>query len=78
MTALLMGNILYMPHCTQLGKYYLFHVVALKRMTPAKHATVAVPGVMNTIFHASDTGVTTELQFENAIQVEWFDNHIWA
>ena len=42
-------------------------------MTPAKHATFAVPGVMNTIFHASDTGVTTELQFDNAIQVEWFD-----
>ncbi len=42
-------------------------------MTPAKHATFAVPGVMHTILHASDTGVTTELQFENAIQVEWFD-----
>ena len=42
-------------------------------MTPAKHATFAVPGVMNTIFHASDTGVITELQFDNAIQVEWFD-----
>ena len=42
-------------------------------MTPAKHATFVVPGVMNTILHASDTGVTTELQFENAIQVEWFD-----
>ena len=42
-------------------------------MTPAKHATFAVPEVMNTIFHASDTGVTTELQFDNAIQVEWFD-----
>ena len=44
-------------------------------MTPAKHATFAVLGVMNTIilFHASDTGVTTELQFDNAIRVEWFD-----
>ena len=39
-------------------------------MKPAKHA---VPGVIDTIFHASDTGVTTELQFDNAIQVEWFD-----
>ena len=48
MTALLMGNIHYMPHCTQLCK-------------------------LDTIFHASDTGVTTELQFDNAIQVEWFD-----
>ena len=48
-------------------------VVTLKSMTPAKHATFAVPGVVNTIFHASDTGVTTELQFDNAIQVEWFD-----
>ena len=28
---------------------------------------------MDTIFHASDTGVTTELQLDNAIQVEWFD-----
>ena len=42
-------------------------------MTPAKHATFAIPGVMHTIFHASDTGVTTELQFDNAIQVKWFD-----
>ncbi len=42
-------------------------------MTPAKHATFAIPGVMHTIFHASDTGVTTELQFDNAIQVQWFD-----
>ena len=42
-------------------------------MTPAKHAPFAVPEVMNTIFHASDTGVTTELQFDNAIQVDWFD-----
>ena len=42
-------------------------------MKPAKHATFAVPGVMDTIFHASDTGVTTELQLDNAIQVEWFD-----
>ena len=42
-------------------------------MTPAKHATFAVPGVMDTTFHASDTGVTTELQFDNAIQVDWFD-----
>ena len=52
-------------------------------MTPAKHATFAVLGVMNTIFHASDAGVTTELQFDNAIRIEWFDktlkvNHIWA
>ena len=42
-------------------------------MTPAKHAPFAVPEVMNTIFHASDTGVTIELQFDNAIQVDWFD-----
>ena len=42
-------------------------------MTPAKHASFAVLGVMNTIFHASDNGVTTELQFDNAIRVEWFD-----
>ena len=42
-------------------------------MTPAKHATFAVLGVMNTIFHASDAVVTTELQFDNAIRVEWFD-----
>ena len=42
-------------------------------MTPAKHATFAVPEVMDTTFHASDTGVTTELQFDNAIQVDWFD-----
>ena len=42
-------------------------------MTPAKHATFVVPGVMHTILHASDTGVTTELQFDNEIQVEWFD-----
>ena len=42
-------------------------------MTPANHATFAVPGVMDTTFHASDTGVTTELQFDNAIQVDWFD-----
>ena len=46
-----------------------FHVVTLKHMPPAKHATFAVLGV--TIFHASDTGVTTELQFDNAIRVEW-------
>ena len=32
-----------------------------------------VPGVMDTIFHASDTGVTTELQFYNGGQVEWFN-----
>ena len=38
-----------------------------------KYATFAIPGVMNTIFHASDTCVTTELQVDNAIQVEWFD-----
>ncbi len=38
-----------------------FHVVTLKSVTPAKHATFAFPGVMNTIFHASDTGVTTKL-----------------
>ena len=49
------------------------HVVTLNTMTPAKHATLAVPVVMNTIFHASDTGVTTELQFDNSIQVEWFN-----
>ena len=43
-------------------------------MTQAKHATLQVPGVMNTIFHASDTGVTTDVQFDNAIPVvEWFD-----
>ena len=42
-------------------------------MTPAKHATFPVPGVMNTICHASDSGVTTELQYDNGIQVEWFD-----
>ena len=42
-------------------------------MTPAKHATFAFPGVMNTIFHASDTGGTTKLQFDSGIQVEWFD-----
>ena len=42
-------------------------------MTPAKRAMFAVLGVMNTIFHVSDTGVTTELQFDNAIRVEWFD-----
>ena len=42
-------------------------------MTTAKHATFAVIGVMNTILHASDAGVTTELQFDNAIRVEWFD-----
>ena len=42
-------------------------------MTPAKHATFAVHWVMNNISHASDTGVTTELQFDNAIRVEWFD-----
>ncbi len=42
-------------------------------MTPAKHAMFAVPGVTDIIFHASDTGVTTELQFHNGIQVEWFN-----
>ena len=42
-------------------------------MTPEQHATSAFPGVMNTMFHVSDTGVTTELQFDNGIQVEWFD-----
>ena len=42
-------------------------------MTPAKCATFAVPGVMNAMLHASDTGVITELQFDNAIQVEWLD-----
>ncbi len=42
-------------------------------MTPAKHAMFAVLGVMNTIFHVNDIGVTTELQFDNAIRVEWFD-----
>ena len=42
-------------------------------MTPANHATFAVLGIMNTIFHVSDAGVTTELQFDNAIRVEWFD-----
>ena len=41
-------------------------------MEPARHATLAVSGVMNTIFHASDAGVTTEPQFDNGIQVEWF------
>ena len=39
----------------------------------SKHATFAVLGVMATIFHASDAGVTTELQFDIAIRVEWFD-----
>ena len=48
------------------------HVVTLKSMTQTKHATFAVPGVMNTIFHFGDTGVTTEQQFFNCIQVEWF------
>ena len=47
------------------------HVVRLKSTTPAMQTTLAVPEVMNTIFHASDTGVTTELQFDNGIQVEW-------
>ena len=42
-------------------------------MTPAKHATLAVPVVMDTIFHASDTGVATELQFYNGVQVEWYN-----
>ncbi len=42
-------------------------------MTPANCATFAVPWVMNTIFNSSDTGVTTELQFDNGIQFEWFD-----
>ena len=42
-------------------------------MTPEKHATFAFPGVMNIIFHASDTGVTTELHVDNGIQVKWFD-----
>ena len=49
------------------------HVVTLKNMTPANQATFAVLRVMNTIFHSSEIGVTTELQFENAIRVEWFD-----
>ena len=53
------------------------HVVTLKHMTPANQATFAVLRVMNTIFHSSEIGVTTELQFENAIRVEWF-NHSWA
>ena len=47
-------------------------------MTPAKHAPFAVPEVMNTIFHASDTSVTTELQFDNAIQVDWFDKTLFG
>ena len=51
-------------------------------MTPANCATFAVPWVMNTMLHASDAGVITELQFDNAIQVEWFDKtlseYIWA
>ena len=45
------------------------HVVTLKSMTPAKYATFAVPVVMNTICHASDTLITTELQFYNGVQV---------
>ena len=70
--------------CTRDGKHTLhatlyttwqlwhFHVDTLKRMTPAKQAMFAVLRVMNPIFHTSDTGVTTELRFDNAIQVEWF------
>ena len=42
-------------------------------MTPANHATFAVLGVMYTVFLVSDTGVNTELQFHNGIQVEWFN-----
>ena len=49
------------------------HVSTLKSMTLAKHAMFAVPGVMDTICHASDTGVITEQQFHNGIQVEWFN-----
>ena len=51
-------------------------VVTLKSLTPAKHATLAVPEVMNTIFPATDTGVTTEPQFDNGIRVEWFKKKI--
>ena len=54
-------------------RFLPYHVVTLKSMTPAKHATFAFPGVMNTIFHASGTGVTTKLQFDNGIQDEWFE-----
>ena len=45
-------------------------VITLNSMTPAKHATFPVPGVVNTIFHASDYGVTNEQQYDNGIQVE--------
>ena len=45
------------------------HVVTLESMTPAKHATLAVPGVMNPIFHVSETGVATELQFDHVFRL---------
>ena len=48
-------------------------VVTQISMTPAKHATLAVPGVPDTILYASDAGITTEPQFDNGIQVEWFN-----
>ena len=70
MTTLLVGNI-YSFHATQ---YAAWHGVTLKSMTPATHATLAVCRVMNTILHASDTGITTEPQFDNGIQVECFFN----
>ena len=62
----------YTLHATLYTTWQILHfqVVTLKSMTPAKQATFAVLGVMNTIFHASDAGVTTELQFDNAIRVE--------
>ena len=70
--------------CTLDGKHTLHATLNnLEKMTfsccytekydTSKACNVCIPGVMNTIFHASDTGVTTELQFDNAIQVEWFD-----
>ena len=45
-------------------------------MAPATHATLAVLDVMNTIFPDIDSGVTTEPQFDNGIQVEWFNRSL--
>ena len=73
MTALLMGNILYMPHCTQLGKYIYFILLHWKVWHQQSMQRLHFLGSW-TLYSMPVTLVSPlNLQFDNGIQVEWFD-----
>ena len=67
------GNVLYMPRCTRLGKDDVLKLLHWKVWHQQSMQRLQFLGSWTLLFHASDTGVTTELQFDNPIRVEWFD-----